>query len=190
MSEMGGSEGTTLLQAFTSSLTAASGPEGAAARLSLAQEYSYVVPTDDLLRVLGRYQPIVELGAGTGYWARLLRDRGIDIVAYDIRPLHCGRTNRYHPGKREWTTIIEGDVASISRHSDRTLFVCWPPVYSELWDAARFYSGSTVAYIGDYGGRTARIASLEVHFHRVESHPVSAVDPGTGCPPELSIWVR
>ena len=26
------------------------------------------------------------MGAGTGYWAALLRSRGVDIVAYDVAP--------------------------------------------------------------------------------------------------------
>jgi hypothetical protein len=29
---------------------------------------------------------VVEVGAGTGYWAALLRARGVDVVAYDVRP--------------------------------------------------------------------------------------------------------
>jgi hypothetical protein len=35
------------------------------------------------LAAIARYAPIVEMGAGTGYWARCLRERGIDAVAYD-----------------------------------------------------------------------------------------------------------
>lgn len=30
--------------------------------------------------------PVVEMGAGTGYWAALLQQRGVDVVALDRHP--------------------------------------------------------------------------------------------------------
>ena len=38
------------------------------------------------LRTILAYSPLVEIGAGTGYWARLLRQLGADIVCYDAVP--------------------------------------------------------------------------------------------------------
>ena len=38
-----------------------------------------------MIASLIRYAPILELGAGTGHWAALLRARGVDVLAYDTR---------------------------------------------------------------------------------------------------------
>jgi hypothetical protein len=65
-------------------------------RLGLAQRYAYVLPQRHLLDVVARQSPLVEVGAGTGYWSYLLRQRGADVIAYDYAPLRGERRNRYH----------------------------------------------------------------------------------------------
>jgi hypothetical protein len=54
----------------------------------LKRVFSYAVPSEAALRVIKRYSPhgIVEIGAGTGYWARLLSNAGVDIQAFDTAP--------------------------------------------------------------------------------------------------------
>jgi hypothetical protein len=47
----------------------------------LSPKYAFGVPGNYALDCLARYGPLVEIGAGTGYWARCLRERGVDIVA-------------------------------------------------------------------------------------------------------------
>ena len=44
-------------------------------RPGLVQRFSWAVPSDDALDVIARYAPIVEMGAGSGYWAHLMRER-------------------------------------------------------------------------------------------------------------------
>src|SRR6202050_3520431 len=53
---------------------------------NLAQRYSYVFPDDRSLTALAALGPLVEIGAGTGYWAFRLRALGVDIVAFDQAP--------------------------------------------------------------------------------------------------------
>ncbi len=45
--------------------------------------YGFSVPTDEALQLIASVSPqwVVEVGAGTGYWARLLNDVGVDVVA-------------------------------------------------------------------------------------------------------------
>ena len=54
--------------------------------LMLAQRYAYVFPTDSTLAMLAGLGLLVEIGAGTGYWAHRLRSVGADIVAFDQAP--------------------------------------------------------------------------------------------------------
>jgi len=45
--------------------------------------YGCIAWTDDALSAIAARGPIVEVGAGQGQWARALKTRGVDIVAYD-----------------------------------------------------------------------------------------------------------
>jgi hypothetical protein len=158
--------------------------------LALAQHYAYVLPTAATLAMLGRLGPLVEVGAGTGYWARSLRSAGVDIAAFDVAPLDGERANRYHPGARPWSRVRQGDQTVLPAHADRALFVCWPPLFSSLGDCLTYYRGDTVAYIGDWGYRTAQLDQLHNRFTKVATAPAWALDPCPDAPPELTIWRR
>jgi hypothetical protein len=160
------------------------------ARLQLAWRLSYVLPRQELLELVRLHSPLVELGAGTGYWAYRLRLLGADIVAYDVAPVGGERENRYHPGAGAWTDVLVGDLDVLANYEDRALFICWPPAYSTLWEALRSYRGPTVIYVGDWGGRTARLEGLRDEFEVVETHSVLAVDPAPDQQAELSVWKR
>lgn len=110
-------------------------------RHELALRYSYVLPEPRLLEVVRRHSPLVELGAGTGYWAYVLRLMDADVVAYDQAPIGSARQNRYHMNSRRWTDVMEGDIQAVLKHSDRALFLCWPPTFSALWDSVGLYRG-------------------------------------------------
>lgn len=160
-------------------------------RLDLARRYSYVLPEPHLLRAIATYTPLVEIGAGTGYWAHMLTKLGADVVAYDRAPLSGGDlVNRYHLPTKEWHQVKEGTEAAAAYHSDRALFVCWPPLFSSLWSVLDFYTGDTVIYLGDGGQRTARLASLERDFREVRRLAATAMDAAPGWPAELTIWRR
>jgi hypothetical protein len=159
-------------------------------RLGLAQRFSYVLPEQRLLEMVKGYSPLVELGAGTGYWAYLLRLMGADVIAYDTAPLGAARQNRYHPDVRPWTEVLQGDLPILSEHPARTLFLCWPPLFSTISDALHFYSGDIVLLIGDGGQRTSRLSALDRDFRLAERHPAVAMDPAAGTRVELSVWQR
>jgi hypothetical protein len=158
--------------------------------IDLAQRYAYVVPDDEALSALSELGAIVEIGAGTGYWAARLRARGVDVLAFDQAPPDGERTNRYHAPTSTWSTVLPGDQTVLATHADRTLFLCWPPLFSSLGDCLTFYTGNTVALIGDGGRRTARISGLNDAFTAVAVLSVRALDPSPGAPPTLSIWQR
>jgi hypothetical protein len=169
------------------------GPQDSAAEdvaLTLAQQYAYVFPDDAALAALVALGPLVEIGAGTGYWAHKLRSIGADIVAFDLAPLNGERANRYHPPAPLWAHVEQGDQTALTEHADRSLFLCWPPLFSSLGDCLTHYTGDTVAYIGDGGYRTARIDHLNETFTKVAQAPVRALDPHPCAPPRLTIWKR
>jgi hypothetical protein len=166
---------------------AADGEDGL---LRLAQHYAYVFPSDVALAMLAGLGPLVEIGVGTGYWAHRLRSIGVDIVALDQAPPDEARANRYHSRTRPWTQVEQGDQTTLPGYADRGLFLCWPPLFSSLGDCLTYYSGDTVAYIGDGGYRTARLDRLHAAFTKVAAAPVRALDPYPGVRPQLTIWKR
>src|SRR6202050_354528 len=95
----------------------------------LAQRYAYVVPEAGSLSPLAALGPIVEIGAGTGYWASRLRARGVDVLAFDQAPPDGERLNRYHAPTATWSHVFAADETVLREHSDRALFLCWPPLF-------------------------------------------------------------
>jgi hypothetical protein len=160
------------------------------ALLLLAQQYAYVFPGESALAVLAGLGPLVEIGAGTGYWAYKLRSIGVDIAAFDQAPVDSEHANRYHSPTEPWTRVEEGDQTVLPRYRDRALFLCWPPLFSSLGDCLTYYGGDTVAYIGDGGYRTAKLDHLDEAFTKVATAPVRALDPYPEVEPELGIWQR
>jgi hypothetical protein len=78
----------------------------AAGRAEAIARYAFALPSDDALDAIVRSAPhgIVELGAGTGYWAALLEQRGADVVAFDIAPAPS-TANAWFAGADAWHTV-------------------------------------------------------------------------------------
>ena len=164
----------------------------------LSRKYAFGVPGNYALDCLARYEPLVEIGAGTGYWARCLRERGVDIVAYDVmgdswrswfRPsivaeIRRGGTRaivaRPHPKRAEpvlWTDVLQGGPEVLRRHAERTLVLCWPDPWSGFDEAALLaYPGEHVAVVGEPGeegpGSEGFQARLRRSWSRIEAVPV------------------
>ena len=131
-------------------------------RRELASLFSWGVPNEAALQVLEAHAPLVECGAGMGYWSALLRARGVDVVAYDAAP--PGKSaNAYHRFRLEPWTAVEAEDSALAarRHRDRTLFLCWPPYDDDASSYAvlRAYQGDKLVFVGE--GATG-----SVRFHR------------------------
>lgn len=129
-------------------------------RRQLITRYGFAVPSDEALTTIERCSPqgVVELGAGTGYWAFLLQQRGIDVVAFDVEPAPSER-NEWFAGTQPWHPVHRGDHGVVGQHPRRTLLIVWP-TKNEIWAATaleRYYDagGECVAFVGEGpGGHT------------------------------------
>lgn len=128
----------------------------------LVARYADAIPCNEALEALAALGPLVEVGAGGGYWARLLRDRGGDVVAFDngswtSKTIGC------------WTAVQAGGVDALERYRDRALFVCWPPrpygFMPDLLDAAP--SNTTLALITD--GPSTVLHASDPMYNRLTS---------------------
>lgn len=163
-------------------------------RSRMVREYSWAIPNDAALDALANRAPLVEIGAGGGYWAHLLRERDVDIVAYDPELWHTTE-----PGIKEkqrvWTEVELGGGEAVARHRDRTLFLCWPS-YRDDWsdltlEAYMDVGGQTVALIGEdeYGctGSERFHDLLRAHFDEVAE---VEIPQWPGIHDYLGIWER
>lgn len=126
-------------------------------RGDLVSDYSFTIPYHAILEKVASYSPIVEIGAGSGYWARCLSEMGADVVAYDSFPPGGGSPWDWRSGNPwfddAWFGIIRGDESAAALHPDRTLLLAWPlPLNPMAYNALVCYrnaGGRTLIYIGD-----------------------------------------
>lgn len=116
-------------------------------RCQMAGKYSWAVPSDAALRCIAEAaggRRIVDVGAGTGYWAHLLQAAGHEAVAVD---------NGSEPVKSTWTAVVRMDATEFlvqqGRPSD-VAFTCWPRHMSWL----EHFGGRTLIWIGEEDGCT------------------------------------
>ena len=133
-------------------------------RTSLCAYFAWAVPNEAALSALQALGPLLEMGAGTGYWAALLAGAGADVVAYDAADSHGGQGFRFRAA-----AVRDGgpEVVALPEHAHRALLLCWPDIVGESAadDADRgdfgaacleAFQGSVVAHIGELGPRVAR----------------------------------
>ena len=126
----------------------------------LVATFGFAVPTPEALLLIAAHSPqgVIELGAGTGYWARMLHEHHVDVVAYDIAP-PPSEHNTWFAGRHTWFRVEVGDERVVAMHPERTLLLVWP-TWNESWaaDAAKLHldnSGRYLVYVGERpGGRT------------------------------------
>jgi hypothetical protein len=129
--------------------------EGRNVRMRLVHTYSWAIPCPEALNTLASYAPLVEMGAGTGYWAWLLRQMHIPIVAIDkaVRVRSNTNVSGWHENSQLWTAVIGGTPSDLAQYTNRTLFLCWPPHRSSFADRCLdHYRGRYLLFIGEHDG--------------------------------------
>jgi hypothetical protein len=94
---------------------------GGRSRDELCRRFAWAIPSPQavhaLRRVLAR-RGLVEIGAGTGYWAALLAHAGVDVRGYDTAPPALG-ANRWHcPLHTVWREPTEVEAARAEERAD------------------------------------------------------------------------
>lgn len=120
-------------------------------RRDLIERYAWAIPNADILEFLADQSPIVEIGAGNGYWAFCIEQYGGDVVAFDR-----------NPPRDPWVTVHEGTHDVVTEYSEYTLFLCWPS-FGSSWPAKAIqsYNGDILVYIGE--GRGGVTGSEAMH---------------------------
>ncbi len=113
----------------------------------MTEHYSYAIPSEQALRELSPVNgKTVEIGAGNGYWAALVRARGGDIRAVDAWKGYSFHANE------TWTHVETGTEKVLADCADRNLFMSWPSgngVASDALDIYLRHGGRKVIYVGE-----------------------------------------
>ncbi|HSV98144.1 MAG TPA: hypothetical protein VLM75_14575 [Spirochaetota bacterium] len=129
-------------------------------RAELTARYAFSVPTIGVLEMISFHSPLVEIGAGSGYWARCLAQLGADVVAYDRLPPDDSLPWPHGPWDEmnywfdsEWYPVQNGDERFAAMHPVRTLLLSWPllddPMASSALRHHAAAGGTRFIYIGD-----------------------------------------
>lgn len=138
-------------------------------RQRLVRRYAYGVPTTAALDAIAEVSPggVIEIGAGTGYWARLLHERGVDVVAYDLAPPDRGG-NEHVDAEAPWFPVHRGDETAVLAHPSATLLIVWP-TWRGTWAAdavGHFHAidGRALVYVGEGPGGVTGDATLHARL--------------------------
>jgi hypothetical protein len=160
-------------------------------RHAYCETYAWAIPNQEAIDTLVEHSPLIEAGAGRGYWAALAAAQGADIIAFDPIPPDRDGANSWHRQPGMFFNVIRADLDIISRHPERTLVLCWPPFNSDVaLRALRTYKGQTVIYVGDEGrdaGTPQFYAELATYFTRIQ---VVDIPRWPGIDDRLEVWRR
>lgn len=152
-------------------------------RDDLVQEFAWGIPNQDAIRTIAAHGPILEVGAGAGYWAWLLRQADVDVIA----------TDKDAPAEEPWTPVWAASAQDVvTDYPDRTLLMVWPTSTSN-WPTAALgaYQGETLIYVGE--GRNGCTAGEPFHRMLYDDWQLEkAVDIPTyfGFRDRLEVWRR
>ncbi|MFB0630080.1 hypothetical protein [Streptomyces sp. AB3(2024)] len=136
-------------------------------RQDLAGLYSWAVCTASAVEWIGSVTggaPLVEVGAGSGYWARQLSLAGVGVVATDLHPVEGnGFTHGFRYAEVETLAAAE----AVRRHPGHTLLLVWPPPADPMAvRALRAYRGDLFLYVGEGPGGMCADAAFFAELRR------------------------
>ena len=113
------------------------------------EEYSWAIPDQRALRIIQHFSPIVEIGAGKGYWAAELRLLETDVQAFDCRV-----------SRDSWTHVIQGGPEVLSRFPSHALLLCYPDDFESSSESLSLnclekFKGEIILTVGEWFGTSA-----------------------------------
>ena len=164
--------------------------------------FSPVCPSDATIRAVADCSPLVHPGARGGYWTRMLRDAGADVVALDAAPYGAKPTaDGLEPPLVKFADVDKGAFADVAAYPKRTLFLVWPrqcfgwaqedrDVPDDL-ACLEAFRGDRLIFVGNRSGTS----SATLPFHD-KLNAAWTLQMGCGVPrwpgmdADLTIWTR
>lgn len=122
----------------------------------LRRHYTYSAPSPCDIELIVKFlagDPLVEIGAGAGYWAYQLAQAGVQVDAYEPYPVGCAKGNEYiSANAHQWYTVTAWTADKvIERRPDApALLICWPA--HELTIPLNRWRGRKLIFVGEHEG--------------------------------------
>jgi hypothetical protein len=118
---------------------------GSKERFALTNHFSWAVPNQEAIDYLVSQSPIIEMGAGTGYWSKLISDLGGEVIAFDESPYDNDWC------KNQWYEITKiNSIDILANYPNHTLFLCWPPYDTPFaYNCLKAYRGNKLIFVGE-----------------------------------------
>jgi len=137
------------------------------------RRWGFAIPNAEAIDAIAELSPIIELGAGTGYWASLLAEAGAAVQAYD-KDVPSGDSENYYSFRHTplHYEVKQGTEAVLADSSARTLLLVWPSYASPFANnCLKQFAGEYLAFVGEgIGGCTADddfFEALTAHWEQV-----------------------
>ena len=168
-------------------------------REELVDRYSWAIPTPEVIDALVQFSPLVEIGAGRGYWGALIQEAGGEIDCFDEAPPDTDKENFWHRLHRKFTGWVRvftkvhqagTEIAAV--YPEATLFLCWPPYNTPMaYDCLRQYEGKRLVFIGEGdGGCTGDDAFWELLQEEWEEVLYVNIPTWWGIRDHMTVWER
>jgi hypothetical protein len=95
------------------------------------KKFGFALPCAELLDELAQAETVVEIGAGSGYMTRLMRNRGINVIGSDPRIGYVGGKFALH-GCYDDRQVVAHGKTMVRRYPDALVFCSWPSL-EETW---------------------------------------------------------
>eukprot|EP00605_Chrysophyceae_sp_TOSAG23-4_P001960 GSChrysophyteH1.ASY1.ANO1.2171.1 assembled CDS len=167
----------------------------------IRDKFAWAIPDNRALRILKSFSPLVEIGAGKGYWASLLQKQGVDILPFDIRGSGEGPQE-----VKYWTEVKTGGPEMLKRYVNRALFLCYPDEDESIAiQCLENYAGEYIIHVGElFAGDGTQGGVPQAPFGRTTSgtfqqelsiqfHPLLIADLKARLPysrDTISVWKR
>ncbi len=117
-------------------------------RNRLVTKYSWAVPTETAIDAITKFvgeDALIDFGAGSGYWASLIANKKINIIAVD----------NWIDGKPDlWYDVQTGSYEYLKFAGDRVLFMCWIPQHTDMGlTALKTWNGDKFIMVGESPAR-------------------------------------
>jgi len=115
------------------------------------ERFSFAVPSKQAVRRIKEFvgeRRLLEVGAGTGLWARLLSEAGVAVTAVD----NASFRGRVAFAVGSWYEVERLEaLLAVSRYADHAaLMLCWPDYDTPMAaDALAAFQGDRLVYIGE-----------------------------------------
>lgn len=188
-----------------------------ACRDRICQWSAFACPDKEAVSLIGQFCPpnesLLELGAGTGYWAHQLRKEGVRVVATDktgsssTLENNSANMNEYHGWFPHWSTVQPMSasfslsskdkksngghaVKDLARTCSVLLLVYPPPNVSMAADALRSFQGDRFIYVGEFRGDTGDKHFETALYKDWTCQGVKSLPNWGNTAARLSFWIR